>query len=210
MNKRTARIVSRTALISGAAAVAYAFWWRKNPSACPYSQRFWLDLPHPIVTRSKLHELLEPTPDQRLLEVGPGTGYYSLPVARRLAPDSTLHILDLQHEMLDHTITRAHDHDISNIVPTQGDAQALPYPDDTFDAAYLVITLGEIPNQQCALRELYRVLKPGGRLIIGETLPDPHWVRFELLQERAETTGFVFDRRLDKRLGYFASFHVPQ
>lgn len=84
------------------------------------------------------------------------------------------------------------------------------YPDDLFDAAYLVITLGEIPNQQCALRELYRVLKPGGRLIIGETLPDPHWVRFELLQERAEMIGFVFERRLGKRLGYFASFQIPQ
>lgn len=210
MKKQLPRIASRLTLIGGAAAVAYALWWRKNPSACPYSQRFWLDLPHPFVTRSKLQQLLETTSNQRILEIGPGIGYYSLPVAHWLAPDSTLYLLDLQREMLDHTVTRAADHDISNIIPTQGDVQALPYSNDTFDIAYLVLTLGEVPDQQRALQELYRVLRPGGRLIVGETLPDPHWVRFEPLQERTEMIGFVFERKLGEERGYFASFQVPQ
>jgi ubiquinone/menaquinone biosynthesis C-methylase UbiE len=42
-----------------------------------------------------------------VLEVGPGTGYYSLHAARWIEPDSTLDILDIQQEMLDHTIRRA-------------------------------------------------------------------------------------------------------
>lgn len=126
MKKQLTRIGKRLVCIGGLAAVAYAVWWRKNPSACPYSQRFWLNLPHPFVTRSKLQELLEPKSHQRILEIGPGTGYYSLPVAQWLGPDSTLHILDLQQEMLEHTATRANDQQLSNIIPTQGDAQALP------------------------------------------------------------------------------------
>lgn len=210
MRKQLTRIGRKLAFIGGVAAVAYAVWWRKNPSACPYSQRFWLDLPHPFVTRSKLQKLLEPKSHQRILEIGPGTGYYSLPVAQWLGSDSALHILDLQQEMLEHTVTRADDHQISNIIPTQGDAQALPYSDDMFNTVYLVFALGEVPDQQSALREVYRVLKPGGRLIIGEALPDPHWVRFESLQEHAETIGFVFERRLGKKRGYFASFQVPE
>jgi Methyltransferase domain len=55
-------------------------------------------------------------------------------------------VLDIQQEMLDHTMRRAHTLSISNIVPRQGDAQALTYPDGHFDAAYLVATLGEVPQ----------------------------------------------------------------
>ena len=60
-------------------------WWRKNPSACPYSQRFWVQAPHPVITRERLLEVLAPSPGERVLEIGPGTGYYSLDVAPRLA-----------------------------------------------------------------------------------------------------------------------------
>jgi len=60
-----------------------------------------------------------------------------------------------------------------NITPTRSDARELPYEDDSFDAAYLVAVLGEIPDQNAALRELARVLKPGGRLVVGELVGDP-------------------------------------
>ena len=43
-----------------------------------------------------------------------------------------------------------------------GDAQDLPYEDDSFDAAILITVLGEIPDQDAALREIARVLRPGG------------------------------------------------
>ena len=57
---------------------------------------------------------------------------------------------------------------VHNIVASRGDAERLPYPDGQFDAAYLIGVLGEIPDQTAALRELRRVLKPEGRLVIGE------------------------------------------
>ncbi len=71
-----------------------------------------------------------------------------------------------------------------NIVPTQGDAQALPYPDAIFDGAYLVATLGEVPDKDATLRELQHVLRPGGRIVVGEVQPDPHMVNFPVLEER--------------------------
>ncbi len=145
-------------------------------------------------------------PGERVLEVGPGTGCYALEVARWIAPDGNLDVLDLQQEMLDHTMRRASERRIANIVPTRGDAQALPYPDATFDVAYLAATLGEIPDQDAALRELRRVLKPGGRLVVGESLPDPHMVTFDSLLSRAEEAGFRFERPLGRKFGYFASF----
>lgn len=188
---------------------AAALWWRAHPSACPYGQRFWVEAPHPFITRSRLREALEPRSGERLLEVGPGTGYYTLPVAEWLGPQGVLEILDLQPEMLDHAMRAAHERNLDNVVAAQGDATSLPFDDDRFDGAFLVATLGEVPDQDAALRELARVIKPSGRLVVGEVFGDPHWVRSEALKRRAHGAGFEFERRVGGPLGFFARFRAP-
>ena len=209
MRKRlTALVAGGLALAGGAGLLAYAVRQRREPSACPYGLRFSLDLPRPSVTRLRLREMLAPKPGQRVLEVGPGTGYYALNVAGWLEPDGALEVLDVQQEMLDHTMRRAHALGISNIVPTPGDAQALPYPDGYFDAAYLVATLGEVPDKGRALSELRRVLERGGRLVVGEVLLDPHRVSLGELRRLASITGLNHERTLEGALGYFAAFQV--
>ena len=201
--------VARAGLVgAGAAAVGVALWWRRNPSACPYSQRFWVEAPHPFVTRERLREALDPRPGEHLLEVGPGTGYYSLPVAEWLGAEGTLDMLDVQREMLDHTMGHAEQAGLRNLRPTEGDARSMPYEDDSFDGAFLVTVLGEVPDQDAAVRELSRVVRPAGRVVFGELLGDPHYVRFPRLCERARAAGLELDRRVGNALGYFARFEV--
>jgi ubiquinone/menaquinone biosynthesis C-methylase UbiE len=118
-------------------------------------------------------------------------------------------VFDLQQEMLDHTMRRAGERGLATITPTQGDARQLPYEDATFDAAYLVTVLGEIPDQAAALAELRRVLKPSGRLVVGELFGDPHMVTEGALRERAEAAGLRFERRVGGKLGFFARFGAP-
>ena len=137
-----------------AALAAAALWWRKHPSACPYGQRFWVEAPHPFITRERLRSALAPRPGET--------------------------------------------------APRRGDARALPYADATFDAAYLVTVLGEVPDQDAALRELRRVLKPNGRVIVGELFGDPHMVGEASLRRRATAAGLRFERRVGPRVGYFA------
>jgi ubiquinone/menaquinone biosynthesis C-methylase UbiE len=187
-------------------AVGAALWWRRNPSACPYSQRFWVEAPHPVITRARLVEALEPARGERLLEVGPGTGYYTLDLASRV---ERLEVFDLQQEMLDHTMRRAREAGLANVWPTQGDARALPYEDASFDGAYLTTVLGEIPDRPAALRELARVLRPGGRLVVGEIALDPHFVRGSVLSEEAARAGLRFGRRAGNALAYFARYEKP-
>jgi ubiquinone/menaquinone biosynthesis C-methylase UbiE len=195
----------KLALALGAAVGGAALWWRRNPSACPYSQRFWVEAPHPFITRERLREVLDPRPGERVLEVGPGTGYYSLPMAEWLGPDGRLDVVDVQQEMLDHTLRRASEEGIQNIEPARADARDMPYGDDTFDAAYLVTVLGEIPDQVAALRELRRVVKPDGRVVVGELFGDPHMVTARALRERAASAGLAVDRTLGGRLWHFTS-----
>jgi ubiquinone/menaquinone biosynthesis C-methylase UbiE len=194
------------ALTACAAVVGAALWWRKHPSACPYGQRFWVEAPHPLITRARLRDVLDPKPGERVLEVGPGTGYYSLDVAEWVSAGGQLDIFDLQQEMLDHTMRRVGERGVTNVVPCRGDARALVYEDASFDAAYLVTVLGEIPDQDTALRELARVLKPGGRLVVGELFGDPHWVSPSRLRAGAEAAGLTFEQRSGTSLGYFARF----
>jgi ubiquinone/menaquinone biosynthesis C-methylase UbiE len=187
-------------------ALGAALWWRRNPSACPYSQRFWVEAPHPFITRARLREVLRPVGGERVLEIGPGTGYYTLELAEWVAPEGTVEILDIQQEMLDHTLRRAEERGVANITATRGDAVSLPYEDDTFDAVVLVTVLGEIPDGDAALREIARVLRPGGRLVVGELLGDPHYTAFGSLRRRCEQAGLAFDSRSGSSLGYFARF----
>jgi ubiquinone/menaquinone biosynthesis C-methylase UbiE len=198
--------MKRLLAVAAAAVAAVALWWRKHPSACPYGQRFWVEAPHPLITRARLREILEPQPGERVLEIGPGTGYYTLDLAEWTGPKGAIEILDLQQQMLDHTIRRAREHGLWNVNPTRGDARELGFEDDSFDAAILITVLGEIPDQDAALREVARVLRPGGRLIVGELFGDPHMVTLGSLRQRAEAAGLRFERRVGPKVGYFARF----
>jgi ubiquinone/menaquinone biosynthesis C-methylase UbiE len=198
----------RLGLVAGLGALGGALWWRRHPSACPYSQRFWVEAPHPFITRDRLKSVLEPAAGERVLEVGPGTGYYALPVASWLGPSGRLDVLDIQKEMVDHTLRRASAEGIANIAGEVGDAREMPYEDSSFDAAYLVTVLGEIPDQDAALRELRRVVKPGGRIVVGELFGDPHMVTFRALRDRAEAAGLEVERKLGGRLWHFTRLRL--
>jgi SAM-dependent methyltransferase len=212
-NRSTNRRVLR--LIAGAVSLGIvivgidAIRSRRNPSACPYQARFWLSLPRPFVKRQRIRRALAPQPGERILEVGPGTGYYTLDVAEWITPDGTLDVIDTEQKMLAHLEQRATEREITDVTSRQGDAQHLPYNDNSFDAAYLVTVLGEVPDQDAALCELSRVVKPGGRVVVGETLPDPHMIPFDSLRDRAANAGFEYDRQFSWAGGYVARFRVP-
>jgi ubiquinone/menaquinone biosynthesis C-methylase UbiE len=189
---------------AAAATLAAALWWRKNPSACPYGQRFWVEAPHPLITHERLRSVLRPEPGERLLEVGVGTGYYSLELAEWVGPEGRLELFDLQREFLDHVMRAAAERGLRNLVPTQGDATNLPYEDDSVDAVVLTAVLGEIPDGAAALGEICRVLKPDGRLVVGELFGDPHFTTRASLQRLGAGAGLELVERSGPWFGYFA------
>ena len=197
-------MVRKLLLAGGAAVAAAALWWRKNPSACPYSQRFWVQAPHPFITRERLRSVLAPDPGERVLEIGPGTGYYTLDLAGWVAPGGTIEIFDIQQEMLDHTMRRAAEAGIENVTPTLGDATALPYEGVSMDAVVLITVLGEIPDQDAAMSEIARVLKPDGRLVVGELVGDPHYTSPGALERRGAAAGLRVAERSGPAFSYFA------
>jgi ubiquinone/menaquinone biosynthesis C-methylase UbiE len=160
-------------------------------------------LPLPFLTNRRLDAILGIRPGERVLEIGPGTGLQTLHVAGLLGDGGRLDIVDIQGEMLEHVMSRARAAGITSITPARSDARQLPFPGATFDAAYLVTVLGEIPDPAVAVRELRRVLKTTGRLVVGEFL-DRHYVPFVDLLSYGNAAGLELSVRLGPPLAYFA------
>ncbi|MDX1384136.1 MAG: methyltransferase domain-containing protein [Thermoanaerobaculia bacterium] len=178
----------------------------RYPSPIPYALRWTLRAPRGKQSAAHVRGLLEPRPGERVLEIGPGPGLHAVPVAASLVPGGRLEVLDVQLAMLRDVLKRAADREVVGIAATQGDACSLPYGDASFDAACLIGVLGEIPDGDAALRELRRVLKPGGRVVVGEVFFDPDFVRLGELERRMGLASFALDRKQGGSLSFLARF----
>ncbi|MBN1419188.1 MAG: class I SAM-dependent methyltransferase [Planctomycetes bacterium] len=101
-----------------------------------------------------------------ILDCGCGDGLYAGALAR--ASRAPVFALDRDPENLARTRTRLPAGAAVRLV--HGDAQAIPFPDDAFDAVIFTEVLEHVPDDRRALREIRRVLKPGGALIL--TVPN--------------------------------------
>jgi ubiquinone/menaquinone biosynthesis C-methylase UbiE len=167
-------------------------------------------LPDIVNTPALVRRALKPRPGERILEVGPGDGRMAVRAAQWIGASGTLDILDVQQSMLDLTMRRAQRNGLTNLNPTKGEAGAeLPYPDGTFDAAYLITVLGEIPDREAALEQLRRVVRPGGRLVVGEFFLDPDFIPRRQLRAHAEAVGFRLVDAGGPPFAYLARFETP-
>lgn len=191
------------AVVAGAAARLLS---RRSPAPMPFWIRWVLFPPRTFQSGARLRAILRPRAGEHLLEVGPGVGIHALPIAQALLPDGILEVIDVQASMLDDLMRRARPAGISNIRTRVGDARDLPYTDRSFDGAYLISVLGEIPDGAAALRELHRVIVPDGRLVVSEIIADPDFISVRSLKEQVSKAGFKFEQQLGPAAAYLASF----
>jgi ubiquinone/menaquinone biosynthesis C-methylase UbiE len=138
----------------------------------------------------------------RVLELGPGPGYFTPHAARAVSPDGCVVAADLQPEMLAELRRRLGPEGLPAVRLLAADATRLPFRDGSFDAAFLVAVLGEVPDSARALAELRRVLRPGGVVSFYETVNDPDYVREGVLRELCRSAGLRVIERRRKLLGY--------
>jgi ubiquinone/menaquinone biosynthesis C-methylase UbiE len=177
----------------------------------PHQMSFILELPlrRLLITPSQLADRLHLKQDSRVLEVGCGSGVFSVEVARRV-PNGHLELFDLQAEMLERARRKIEAAGLAKVVGyTQGDARQLAFPRDSFDVAFLVAVLGEVPEPHECLRALNRVLRPGGLLSITEHLPDPDFSSLSTLRALVEREGFALAERFGPPWSYTANFRRP-
>ncbi|HAV09757.1 MAG TPA: bifunctional demethylmenaquinone methyltransferase/2-methoxy-6-polyprenyl-1,4-benzoquinol methylase UbiE [Rhodobacteraceae bacterium] len=138
------------------------------------------------IWKDAMMDWLAPRPDTRLLDVAGGTGDVSF---RYLARAGRAHatVLDLTEPMLVEGRKRAEaDQMASSLDWVVGDAMALPFAANTFDVYTISFGIRNVTRPQDALNEAYRVLKPGGRLMVLEFSQIPN----EMMQKAYDLYSF--------------------
>jgi ubiquinone/menaquinone biosynthesis C-methylase UbiE len=109
----------------------------------------------------------------RILDVGCGTGVFAARI-REARPTSEVWGIDLVRGMLSKGAERWK-HNAGAIVPVQGDSERLPFADETFDVVTCSNSFHHYPHQDRAVCEMFRVLKPSGRLMLIDGYRDALW-----------------------------------
>lgn len=177
----------------------------------PHQLAFMLLMPlrRFILSPQQMAARLHLQPDDRVLEVGPGSGYFSRHIAASL-PRGHLVLFDLQQEMLHRAWQRALQANGAISTATQGNAIALPYPNDYFHVTFLVAVLGEVPDKRACLWELFRVLRPGGLLSITGQPGDPDRLSRTAVRAWATEAGFVQAEAFGRTKNYTLNFTKPE
>ena len=138
------------------------------------------------VWKDAMMDWLAPRPNQKLLDVAGGTGDVSFRFLTR-APGAHATVCDMTESMLVEGRKRAEAEDMADRLDwVVGDAMALPFADNTFDVYTISFGIRNVTRIPDALREAYRVLRPGGRLMVLEFNQIPN----EMMQKAYDLYSF--------------------
>ncbi len=189
---RWARRLAGLAAIAGLVKIAVQVFIQVSPRITPPAAGFLLHSRARLRYRNVDATLapLDLRPGQHVLEVGGGTGTWTLPLAERVAPHGRVASIELQRGMLLQQARRLEGAAGRPIHLHQANALDLPFADASFDRALMVAVLPMLPDKQRALREVRRVLRPGGLLAVSEELIEPEYVPLAVTERWCRRAGF--------------------
>ena len=194
-------------------AVTWRFASRRHSLPCPEWLRWLVELDNPftkIARAAVIVRHLDLRPGVAVLDAGCGPGRLTIPVARQVGQQGEVVAMDIQAGMLDRAREKARAANLTNIRFLQAGVGEGRLERDRFDRALLVTVLGEIPNRETALKEIYDALKPGGLLSVTEIIFDPHFQRRATVLRLAGAAGFREKMSFGNRIAFTLNLEKPR
>jgi len=179
---------------------------------CPVWLRWLVELDNPFTKTNRASVIvsyLDLQPGMKVLDAGCGPGRLTIPVAEKIGPQGEVLAVDIQAGMLQRAQERARAVNLDNIKFLQAGLGEGKLGKGQYDRALLVTVLGEIPNQEAAMKEIFEALKPGGILSVTEIIFDPHFQRRETVLRLASQVGFREKEFFGKSLAYRLHVEKP-
>lgn len=180
-------------LLAALAALVWRFASERTSIPCPSWLSWLVEFNNPFFKSYHARTLiqrLDLQPGMRILDVGCGPGRLTIPAAKQVGPQGEVVAIDIQSGMLRRAQKKAQAANLKNIRFLQAGAGEGKLESGQADRALLVTVLGEIPDREAALKEIFEALKPGGWLSVTEILVDPHYQTRGAILRLAGAIGF--------------------
>lgn len=105
----------------------------------------------------------------KALDVCCGTADWTIALAEAVGPNGEVYGLDFSRNMLKVGEEKVKERGFQHVTLVHGNAMSLPFPDNTFDYVTIGFGLRNVPDYMTVLKEMYRVVKPGGKVVCLET-----------------------------------------
>ncbi len=156
---------------------------------------------------SMIVDAIDAKPGMTVIEIGCGSGLYTVAVAKAILPDGVVYAVDIQERMLDKLRKRMEAEAVENIIPILADAEGhIPLDDSVADAIFSVTVLPEIPDPVKTLIQIKRLLTTNGVYADAELLIDPDYPMRRTIIKWAEKAGLVKLRAIGNRFRYVLVF----
>lgn len=202
-------IISSIVILIVVLTLVWRFVSNRRSLPCPSWLSWMVEMDNPFTKTNRasvIIDLLGLQPGMKVLDAGCGPGRLAIPAAKAIGSQGELTALDIQAGMLARVQEKVRTAGLSNIRLMQAGLGEGKLEKDYYDRAMLVTVLGEIPEQEAVLQEIYQALKPGGILSVTEVIFDPHFQSRESVQRVAGGVGFREAGFFGKRLAYTMHF----
>lgn len=172
----------------------WKFMSRRHSIPCPVWLRWLVELDNPFTKTNRasvIVDYLGLQPGMAVIDVGCGPGRLTIPIARRVGEQGLVVALDIQSGMLERAREKVKAANLTNVEFLHAGVGNGKMGRSRFDRVLLVTVLGEIPDREAALKEIFDALKPGGFLSVTELIFDPHFQRRQTVTQLAGTAGFI-------------------
>jgi ubiquinone/menaquinone biosynthesis C-methylase UbiE len=139
-----------------------------------------------------------------VVEIGPGSGTYTIAVAERILPNGKVFAIDIQEQVIRSLEERLKRDKVTNVFPRIDNAHNFSFPDESVDRVFAVASLPEIPDPILVLCECNRILRPQGLVSLCELMMDPDYPRRKTEKKWAQEAGL----KLENEFGNFVSYQL--